>query len=251
MTKKIFFASGENPKMIAAFQRAQETFPYFWRELSWEYRRIVPGLDVACVKVAFSQEMEGEEEPVVEHMWINEVEFNGEKIKGVLINEPNELTNVENGDEVEVPLAQISDWLFATRGKVYGAFTVQAMRSEMSGKERADHDDAWGLDFGDYNDILLAYEQKEHPENLEEHPMSRNMKEKLVEFIKENPGELTARDTDGNTFLHREAIAGNCSSVEALKEAGASLTETNNAGKTALDYAKEFNWEKILQLLER
>lgn len=36
----------------------------------------------------------------------------------------------------------------------------------MSDKERADHDAAWGLKFGDYNDILMAYQQKQHPENL-------------------------------------------------------------------------------------
>ncbi len=35
---KIFYADGENPKMIEAYKRAQETFKYFWRELSWEYR---------------------------------------------------------------------------------------------------------------------------------------------------------------------------------------------------------------------
>ena len=27
-------------------------------------------------------------------------------------------------------------------------------------------DKEWGLDFGDFNDILVVYEQKEHPENL-------------------------------------------------------------------------------------
>jgi uncharacterized protein YegJ (DUF2314 family) len=41
MTNRIFFAKGDSPKMIKAFTDAQNTFKYLWRELRWEYRRIV------------------------------------------------------------------------------------------------------------------------------------------------------------------------------------------------------------------
>ena len=34
-------------------------------------------------------------------------------------------------------------------GRVYGVWTVNLLRSEMDRKERAQHDQAWGLDFGD------------------------------------------------------------------------------------------------------
>jgi uncharacterized protein YegJ (DUF2314 family) len=243
---KIFYADGENPKMIEAYKKAQETFKYFWRELSWEYRRIIPGLDVACVKLAFTQDIDGE--TVVEHMWINDVNFDGENIYGVLVNDPDELTNVNNGDEIAIPIDQISDWLFASQGKTYGAFTIQAMRSEMSDEERASHDEAWGLEFGDFNDIQVVFEQKEKPENLIEHPMSKNMKESLIEFLKENPSEINSQDELGYTFLHREAIAGNSTSVEILLQSGADKNAQNHVGKTPLDYAKEFNWEHLIPL---
>ena len=245
---KIFYADGENPKMIEAYKKAQETFKYFWRELSWEYRRIVPGLDVACVKLAFTQEIDGE--TVVEHMWINDVNFDGENIYGILVNDPDELTNVNNGDEIAIPLNQISDWLFAIDGKTYGAFTTHAMRSEMSDEEREDHDAAWGLEFGDFNDIEVVSDQKENPENLIEHPMSINMKESLIEFLKNNPEEITGEDDLGYTFLHREAIAGNSSSVEIIVASGADLKAKNQFGKTALDYAKELKWDHLLPLLQ-
>lgn len=249
--EKIFFAKSDSPKMIDAFTNAQNTFKYFWRELSWEYRRIVPALDVACVKVAFSQDIDPPSEPIVEHMWINNIVFNGEEIKGTLINTPNELTNIENGDEVTIPLTQISDWLFSTRGKTYGGYTIHAMRSEMNDKERREHDNAWGLDFGDYNDILLVYEQKEHPENLIEHPMSKNMKESLIDFVKQHLNEITATDESGYTFLHRETLAGNLTSVEILLLSGADKTKKTNQGKTALDFAKQLKWEHIIPILEK
>ncbi len=245
---KIFYADGESPKMIEAYKRAQETFKYFWRELSWEYRRIVPRLDVACVKLAFTQDIDGE--TVVEHMWINDVNFDGETIYGILVNDPNELTNVNNGDEIAIPINQISDWLFAINGKTYGAFTIQAMRSEMSNEEREAHDQAWGLEFGDFNDVLVVNEQKEKPENLIEHPMSKNMKESLIEFLKSNPEEIEVRDDLGYTFLHREVIAGNQTSVELILNAGADINAKTNSGKTALDFAKELKWKHLLPLLQ-
>ncbi|MDP5201688.1 DUF2314 domain-containing protein [Flavobacterium sp. DG2-3] len=245
---KIFYADGENPKMIEAYKKAQETFKYFWRELSWEYRRIVPGLDVACVKLAFTQEIDSEIE--VEHMWINDVNFDGENIYGILVNDPDVLTNVNNGDEIAIPVNQISDWLFASQGKTYGAFTIHAMRSEMSDDERAAHDEAWGLEFGDFNDIQVVFEQNEKPENLIEHPMSKNMKESLIEFLKNNPEEVNGQDDLGFTFLHREAIAGNQSSVEVILEHGADKNAKTNSGKTALDFAKELKWDHLLPLLQ-
>lgn len=247
----IFYFEADNPEMIKAFQRAQETFKYMWRELSWEYRRIVPALDLACVKVAFMEKVAHQATPVVEHMWINEIAFDGDTISGVLINDPNELTNVKNGDVVEVPLAQISDWLFSSQGITYGGFTIQLHRSTMTPSEREEHDEAWGLNFGDYNDILLVYEQKKHPENLIEHPMSRNMKERLVTFLEEHPEEMTSQDEAGYTLLHRETIAGNSSSVEILLQQGADKNIKTAGGKTALDFARQLGWEHLLPLLEQ
>ncbi|WP_118973972.1 DUF2314 domain-containing protein [Taibaiella koreensis] len=246
----IFFAKGDSPEMIAAFEQAQDTFKYFWRELSWEYRRIVPGLDLACVKVAFSQQVEDKAEPAVEHMWINEIDYDGETISGILLNDPNELTNVEKGEAVAVPLEQVSDWLFASQGKTYGGFTIQAMRSGMDKVARKEHDAAWGLDFGDYNDISIVYQQKEKPENLVEHPMSRNMGNSLADFLKQHPGELNATDEAGYSMLHRETIAGNLTSVEILLSHGADRNIRTHSGKTAFDFARQLNWQHIIPVLE-
>ncbi len=138
----VFYADGEDAAMLEAFRRARESFGYFWRELYWENHRIIPGLNFACVKVAFSQDIGGRTE--VEHMWINDVYFDGERVYGVLANDPGILTNVSSGDEVAVPLEQISDWMFAVDDRAYGGFSVQAMRKAMSKDERAEHDEAWG-----------------------------------------------------------------------------------------------------------
>jgi uncharacterized protein YegJ (DUF2314 family) len=247
--KKIFYSKFDSAEMLQAFQKAQDTFKYFWRELYWEYRRIVPALDLAYVKIAFTESTEDPDNPIVEHMWVSDISFDGTNINGVLLNEPNELSNVQNGDEVLVPLNQVSDWLFVNQDKTYGGFTIHALRAEMSAKEMKAHDKAWGLDFGDSDDILLVYQQKEHPENLIEHPMSRNMRDSLQAFLNDNPNEVVDKDDLGYTMLHREAIAGNAALVEVLMQFGADIHAKTNDGKTALDFAKAMNWEHLITLL--
>jgi uncharacterized protein YegJ (DUF2314 family) len=247
----IFYSKGDSPEMIQATDNAIDTFKYCWRELSWEARRIVPGLDFACVKVGFVQHFPGEEEPTVEHMWINDLYFDGENISGTLVNDPEALTNVQNGDAVTVPLRDISDWLFASMGKTYGGFTIHQLRSEMSPEDRAAHDEAWGLDFGDYNQIEVVRDQYTNPEHMIEHPMSLNMKDSFANFLQEYPKEITNADELGYTMLHREAIAGNKTSVEVLLQHGADATRKTASGKTALDFARQLGWEHVAALLQQ
>lgn len=236
--------------MLKAFEKAQETFKYFWRELSWEYRRIVPALDMAYVKIAFTEPTENPDSPIVEHMWVGDIDFNGDVIRGRLINTPNELSTIKNGDDVVVPMEQLSDWLFASQDKTYGGFTIQQLRAQMSAEERKEHDDAWGLNFGDFNEVFVVFKEKENPENRIEHPMSINMKESLQEFLKTNPEQITNKDAEGYTFLHRETIAGNKTSVEILLQHGVDQQAKTQSGKTALDFAKQLNWEHLIPLFD-
>ena len=248
-SEPVFYADGEDEAMLKAFEQARKSFRYFWRELYWERLRIVPTLSFACVKVAFSQELNGNTE--VEHMWVNDVYFDGERVCGVLVNDPNVLSNVKNGEQVSVPLEQISDWMFAIEGKTYGGFSVQTMRKAMSQSERAKHDEAWGLNFGDPDVVLVAYEQQEHPQNLTEHPMSVNTKKNFEEFLRGYPDEITRTDDEGYTMLHHEAIAGNLTRLELLLAKGADKNAKNIHGKTALDYARALGWDHVAEALSR
>jgi len=244
MENNIFF-SKESPAMLAAFEQAQTNFKYFWRELYWERRRIVPALNFAFVKMAFAQEglTEPNGEPTVEYMWIGNIDFDGITIRGTLDNEPGKLTNVKVGDVIERPISGISDWMFAINGRAYGGYTVQVLRQEMDDSQRAEHDKAWGLDFGDPDNILAVYEQDKHPDNLIEHPMSKNMQASLKTFLTENPIHVNSKDDLGYTMLHREAIAGNKACVEVLLEMGADAAARTNGGYTAADFARMLKWE--------
>ncbi|WP_286941433.1 YegJ family protein, partial [Acinetobacter sp. UBA6526] len=168
--------SNESHEMISAFNKAQETFKYFWRELSWEYRRIIPAFDLAYVKCAFIQEhSNSSDSPLIEYMWISQIDFDGTTISGQLMNQPNYIDNVQAGEIIEQPFEVIVDWMFLTQDQVYGGFTIQEYRKQLNDSERKEYDASWGINFGDPNNILFVYDQEEHPENLIEHPMCEKM----------------------------------------------------------------------------
>src|SRR5690606_4205426 len=137
-SSRVFLFDNSDPEMQRAYENARATFRYFWREVAWERRRIIPALDLACVKAPFTddpEEVSEGENPNVEHMWISDVDFDGRDITGVLLNEPNWLTSVHEGDIVRIPLQEISDWMYVISGEVFGAHTVNLIRSRMDGQE--------------------------------------------------------------------------------------------------------------------
>jgi uncharacterized protein YegJ (DUF2314 family) len=103
---KVFMFDNDDPEMQGAYRRARANFRYFWREMAWERRRIVPAMDLACVKVPFFDEVgdgSAKGTPEVEHMWISEVNFDGQHVRGVLLNSPNWLKSVKEGDSARLP----------------------------------------------------------------------------------------------------------------------------------------------------
>ena len=231
MSGPVFF--GDASDLAAASAAARRTFKLFWRELSWEYRRIVPAYDVACVKLAFEQEGE------VEHMWVGDVRFDGQKLRGTLLNEPNQVRSVHAGDAVDAVLGpRLGDWMLAHAGQVLGAYTVQAMRARMGDRERAEHDGAWGLDFGPPDRVRL-------PPEDDDHPMALNMLPSLEEFLAKNPGQAAALDDEGLTLLHREALAGNACVVAVLLAHGVPVNARSGSGRTALALARRLGGPKV------
>lgn len=257
-----------DPEMAIAREKARNTFKYFWRELSWERRRIVPGLDLACVKLAFAERSSVTGDNVVEHMWITEIDFDGDIVSGSLANQPNWLQTVAEGDRVSVPLGRIADWMYVIAGKVFGGFTVYLIRSRMSVSERVAHDGAWGVEFGERAEIVYAAsnrnkrtsvfgrffskaDSEERPEAdlQQDHPMSINAESSVREALAKQPGLAHERDERGWTALHREALAGNRNIIRALLEFGADPTCKTPEGLTALDLAVRLDWSGTIDVL--
>ncbi len=187
----------------------------------------------------------------VEYMWVGDISFDGKVITGNLLNQPNQIENLNQGDIVQFDYEEISDWMYSISGKVYGAFTVNVLRSRMTKKELKEHDDAWGLDFGDplnlNIDPILSFSKflLTPSIDLPEHTMSENMVDKSEDEIREMEGKINDPIVFNMTMLQFESLAGNLTQVELLLKYGADKRIKNVHGQTAQDLAKMFNWEKI------
>jgi uncharacterized protein len=260
---KVFLFDAADPTIQGAYEQARASFRYFWRELHWENRRIIRGLSMAAVKAPFSDGEDAEksdEHPGVEHMWINEVRFDGRTVSGTVLNAPNWLKTVKQGDAARLPLAEISDWMYVIGDEVYGAYTVNLMRAKMDDNELREHDEAWGLAFGDPHTIRIVQEPKKpgflkslfskpKPAVIGEHPMSENCAPTIRKQIADDPSVLEYRDDDGFMALHHEALGGNLAVVRVLLEAGADRNAVTNHGMTPLELAQTLRWEKVIALL--
>ena len=268
---KVTLHKDDDPAIATAAKHAKASFRYFWRELSWEYRRIVPGLGLAAFKVAFTDD----DQTDAEVMWVNEVNFDGYSLTGRLLNQPNWLKSVNQGDPVKVPLKAITDWLYTMENVAYGGFSVQAIRKQMGKRERKQHDDAWGLDFGNPDKVHLVppsfYEETEikkkglfglgksaQPEPLrddflqkKEHPMAANMAPSIKEFATKNPQAVSDVGEDGLNMLHQMALCGSAVGIKALLECGADINSKSKKGHTALDFAKSLGWKRAYVFLTK
>jgi uncharacterized protein YegJ (DUF2314 family) len=251
---------GDDSEIAEAAKRAVATFKYLWRELTWEYRRIIPGLELSAIKAAFKDPGRSK----VEHMWLSEIYFDGEIVSAKLLNSPNELTSVKEGDEVSLRLDQIDDWMYAIDGRVFGGFSIHVLRARMSASERRAHDKAWGFDFGhpgvvslvpNWNDLgrksLLGrlFGGSAAPADPDaEHPMSENMAQRFAEEP-EARDSLSALGPRGLNALHSLALGGSAACVKALLEAGVDPHIPTRSGKTALELATLMAWPRVIELL--
>lgn len=273
MNSSVYWAQQADPALAEACERARRSFRFFWRELSWERRRIIPALDMAAVKLPFASA-----DGSFEHMWINDVGFDGQNLSGRLINQPQAIAGLNPGDSVSAPLEQLDDWMYLSQGVLCGGFSVQAMRAQMSAAERRQHDAAWGLPFPDpalcnitpyaapaptppglLGRLLrkapsvpgLDFEAAFQHACAHEHPMSENMRDSIAQALQQHPESIDALDEKGWSLLHHDALAGNLAPVEILLASGADPKRLTPDGDTALSLARRMDWPRIVAVLER
>ena len=204
-------------------------------------------------------------------MLVSDVDFDGQRVSGTLINQPNWLKSIKEGDSVSVQPKEVNDWMYAISGRVYGAYTVNLMRSRMGRVERAGHDKAWGLDFGNPDQIHVVpptfFNKKPSllskvfgggnpPPDLAEieateHPMAANMGPSLEQTLTEKPEFVHETDDRGFTLLHSFALAGANTAVEIMLRHGADPNAVTQNRMTPLRLAKSLGWKKVAQTLEK
>ncbi len=135
----------------------------------------------------------------------------------------------------------------------------------MSKRQRLEHDDAWGLDFGDPHDVEIFCKDKSKKSILSrfkkdgrdsddemlnlEHPMCINGADSLRQQLEESVDLLEYRDDSGNSMLHSEALAGNSLIVKILLDFGADPNLKNKNGQTPQNLARLMKWDNVVREL--
>lgn len=72
----------------------------------------------------------------VEHIWINEVSFDGKVFHGKVDNEPVDIKGVRLGDEVTASPDEVSDWMYVQDGRLVGGYTTRCLCRNLSRAEK-------------------------------------------------------------------------------------------------------------------
>jgi uncharacterized protein YegJ (DUF2314 family) len=122
---KVINVEGDDPEMVAAIAAARDTLPHFWQV----YDKPARG------ETNFSLKVKITDKQGTEHFWATDIERRDGTILGTLNNDPNIVKSVKLGDRMEIPEADISDWLYMRDGKMIGDHTVKPLFKQMSADE--------------------------------------------------------------------------------------------------------------------
>jgi uncharacterized protein YegJ (DUF2314 family) len=113
--------------MKAAIATARNTLTEFWR--AFEHPDGAKGF---ALKVRISDKGK------TEHFWLTKIQRKGDKISGLISNDPNSVKIVKPGQRYEFTEADISDWMFLRNGKIVGNATIRPLLKRMA-PEEAEH----------------------------------------------------------------------------------------------------------------
>jgi uncharacterized protein YegJ (DUF2314 family) len=116
--------------MHRAVQEARKTVKRFIVAL----KHPTPGQTDFEVKKPFIQGNE------VEHIWLSNVEFVGNRFQGRVDNQPRKIRGLKLGQLVSVNPNEISDWLYVDNGRLIGGYTVRVRYSELSPEQKQEFD---------------------------------------------------------------------------------------------------------------
>jgi uncharacterized protein YegJ (DUF2314 family) len=118
---QFFSVDQHNHRMRKAAQKARRTVGVFIDAM----RHPAAGQHDFEVKKPFKQ---GD---VVEHIWLSDVTFSGNRFHGYVDNRPREIKGLRLGQRVSVNPGEISDWAFVENGRLVGGYTIRVLYAEL------------------------------------------------------------------------------------------------------------------------
>lgn len=122
----VIYVENDDPEMQAAISKARETVDEFIAALD----------DPQASGTGFSVKLLVEDGEHGEHMWVLPVRYEEGRFYGRVNNNPDRVTTVKIGDEVDVAASEITDWMYVEDGKLHGGYSIRLLRERMPADER-------------------------------------------------------------------------------------------------------------------
>jgi uncharacterized protein YegJ (DUF2314 family) len=117
----------EDKEMNAAIKKARTSLDVFWKS----YETPGPGEADFALKVAISGNGS------TEHFWLTRIQRDGEKLSGLISNQPQSVKAVKMGQRFSFTTDMISDWTFKRNGKLVGNETMRVLLPRMPEEQAA------------------------------------------------------------------------------------------------------------------
>lgn len=133
---RLVYMADAEPAMRAAFDKAYASLDTFIAKA----RQAPAGASAFAVKVGIRDGRD------TEYMWLNELQFSGDRLSGRINNQPRMVGTVEYGQTYDFSREQVVDWTYRDEksGRMMGNFTACALLS----KEPAARADAFKRQYG-------------------------------------------------------------------------------------------------------
>ncbi len=125
----VLWLNKDDAAMNAAVAQARSTLPKFQKLFEARPADVQQFL----VKVAMPTPQGGRE-----HLWMVLQDWKDGSVSGVLINEPEAVPSLHDGDRITAKLEAISDWSYAKHDKFYGQYTTRVMLSREPAADAAE-----------------------------------------------------------------------------------------------------------------
>ncbi len=113
--------AADDPRLVAAVAEARERWPEFVR--AFEERQSNQMFSVKAEIV------DGNDH---EFMWLQVTALEGDRIYGILDNDPIQVRNVRLGGRVRVSVSALNDWIYTVGDTRHGGFTIDVLRDRHS-----------------------------------------------------------------------------------------------------------------------
>lgn len=133
----IYSIEDNDKEMNEAIKKSRQTFDNFLIAFKNQKRN----------QTNFSVKMPFPTKDGAEHIWLVNVESNGEKLFGQVDNLPENVKSIKLGDKIEINRNKISDWFYIENNKLVGGLTIRVLRDRMSPNEKKQFDQEFGVEF--------------------------------------------------------------------------------------------------------